>query len=157
MLILSVLLLVIGAVFLTVEFHIPGFGVCGITGLALIIASVVVTVLKVPFGPYIVIAELAGLGVFGYYMIRYLKKRQLYGKLILDETLNYERTDIGDLDSFVGKEGVTKTSLKPFGRVSFNGVDVDAWADGEYISEDVRVKVVGVENEKVYVKAINTN
>jgi membrane-bound ClpP family serine protease len=150
--VLPILLLAIGAALLCAEMFMPGFGVCGITGVVLIIISSVITVLTVPYGIFIVLGEVGLVGVTMTMAFNYIRKRQLYGKLILDETLNYEEKEIGDLDFFMGKEGVAKTALRPFGSVDFNGVAIEVCSDGTYIPEATKVRVVSVSNQKIVVK-----
>jgi len=157
MLQLAIVLLVLGVCLLIVELFMPGFGVFGIAGLISFAAAVALTVVSSPYGLLFAGIELAGLGLLAVAAIWYVRKKQLYGKLILDETLNKEEPEHGDLSSFMGKEGVTKTTLRPFGKVDFNGATVEVYADGQYISENIRVKVVDVTEHKITVRALQSN
>lgn len=152
MLYLSIALLTVGMVLLGIEIFIPGFGVFGILGLVLILASAVVTVLAVPFGAFILLGELALIALIFYAMYRYIRKHQLYGKLILTDTVNDEIPDIGGLELFTGREGTTKTALRPYGTAEFNGTSLEVCADGGYIDVNTRVKVKSVEGKKVIVQ-----
>lgn len=152
---LPVFLLLVGAVLLTVEIFIPGFGVFGILGIAMIVISSVVAIVTVPFGIFFVGFELAGLSVAGYHGYRYFRKHQLHSKIILNETLRFDEERQEDFSRFLGKEGVSLTSLRPFGMVDFNGMSVDAYADGEYIAEHTKVKVISADHQKVTVKQLN--
>lgn len=151
---LLLLLLLLGTILICVEMFIPGFGVCGISGLVLIALASIVTCFTIPLGPFIVLGELAILGVVVVVVFNYLKRKQLHGKIILDETLEYEKKDIGDLEYFIGKEGFTKTSLRPFGMADFNGITVEVCSDSVYIPEKTKIKVAEVSNRKIIVKQI---
>lgn len=153
----ALIFLIIGALCLLSEIFIPGFGFFGITGIISLIVSSVITVLFVPFGVFIVLAEILALGLILIIVLKYIKRHQLHGKIILDETLNDDKKEIAGLDYFIGKSGVTKTPLRPFGSADFNGNTVDVYSEGEYISEHESIKVVAVRENKIYVKKLNEN
>ena len=152
MLYLSIFLLILGAVLFIIEMFIPGFGIFGASGIICVVASSVITVMTMQFGYLIVIGELflVVLVFFGFF--RYIKSKQLYGKLILNETLNVEEREIADPEFFLNKVGITKTPLKPYGSVDFNGVAINVFSDGEYIQGNEKVKVVSVFENKIIVK-----
>lgn len=150
MITLCVFLLVLGIVFLVAEMFIPGFGVCGISGMVLMIISAVLAVMYVPYGWIFVSAEMVMLAIIMYVMFNFIKKRQMRG-LILDETLNEDIPQMGDLGFFMGKEGVAKTSLRPFGEVDFNGVSIEVSSGGAYVERGRRVKVTELQKNKIIV------
>lgn len=154
---LAITLLLIGIACLFIEVFVPGFGVFGISGIISIIVSSIITVIFIPFGIIIVVSEIIIIALLMIAILNYIKRHQLHGKIILDESLNYEKNEMGDLDYFVGKEGITKTPLKPFGNVDFNGVTIEAYSDGEYIQSHEKVKVINVHENKIYVKKLNSN
>ncbi|MCL2351594.1 MAG: hypothetical protein FWC55_03570 [Firmicutes bacterium] len=154
MLMVSIVILIIAAAFLLAEAHIPGFGFFGITGIVLLLVSTVITVVYVPFGIVVVLGEYAvlagGVAVF----VRWAKSRQMYGQFILRDTLNEDKSGFGDLDAFLGKEGVAKTSLRPVGVADFNGVSLEVTADCAYIQENTRIKVTEVSGRKLVVRGM---
>jgi membrane-bound ClpP family serine protease len=154
MIYVTLALLIIGAVFLVAEAFIPGFGFFGISGIVLIIVSSIMTIVGIKYGVFMVVGEVAALSLFMFILLQYVKKSQLYGKIILDETLNYEEKEIGGTDYFFGKEGITKTPLKPFGTVDFNGVSIEVYSDGSYIQEKKKVKVIDVTKNKIIVRQL---
>ena len=154
---LAVVLLVIAIILFAVEVFIPGFGVFGITGVILAVFSCVLTVLYVPFGAFIVLGEALFLGAAVYSLFQYITKKQLHGKLILEESLDYENQEIGDPESFMGKEGMALTALRPFGTVDFNGVTMEVTSIGPYINEGSRVKVTGATKQKITVQQVGRN
>lgn len=157
MIYLSLGLLFLGIALLVIEAFIPGFGVLGVSGIAAIIISSVIVVFTVPFGPFIVIGEIIVLAFAIYMLFKFLKKNQLYNKLILNETLNSEKKDIGNLEYYIGKEGVTKTSLRPFGTVDFDGVTVEVCSDSGYVEAQKSVVVTEISGQKIMVKLLNKN
>jgi membrane-bound serine protease (ClpP class) len=50
----------------------------------------------------------------------------------------------GKLMQLVGKAGITKTALRPAGKVVIDGQNYDACVDGGFIGEGEQVEVVGV-------------
>jgi membrane-bound serine protease (ClpP class) len=150
-------LLLLGIMCLIVEMFMPGFGVFGISGIVLMVISGVLAVIYVPYGWFIVAAEGALLTVMFIFMTCYIRRRQLHGRLIMNENLNEDMPPIGDLESLIGKEGVTVTVLRPFGAADFNGVRMEVSSCGPFIEKGVRITVSQVEKNKITVSAKNTN
>jgi len=154
MLIWAIVLLVVGIFILVVDVYIEGFGVLGVVALVLVTASLFLTVLFVPFGQFIVLGKLVLMVPGAFLFFRFLKTRQLDGRFILTETLAEDKIDVSGLEYFLGKEGITKTALRPQGKADFNGADVEVSSDSKYIPEGKRVKVVDVKGKKVLVALI---
>jgi membrane-bound ClpP family serine protease len=109
-------------------------------------------------GWLIVLGKIAFLVPTGFAVVHYLKRKQLTGKLILNETLAEDKADVVGLEYFVGKEGVTKTALRPFGTADFNGSSIEVCADtSKYIAVNKRVRVIDVKERKVFVVQADTN
>ncbi|MDR2183022.1 MAG: hypothetical protein LBE55_02500 [Clostridiales bacterium] len=154
MLIWAIVLLVVGLFLLVVDIYIEGFGVLGVVALAILAASLFITAAFVPMGGYIVLGKIALLVPGTFFFFRFLKSKQLDGRLILTETLAQDKVDVSGLEYFMGKEGITKTALRPQGMADFNGAGVEVSSDSKYISEGKRVKVVDVKGGKVFVTLI---
>ena len=148
---LCVTLLCVGLSLLTIEMFVPGFGVFGIMGLISVVASAFVAVLYVEYGWIIVVAEIVLLAVIIFIMFRFVKKRKLKNELFMRDTLNEDAPRIADPGIYGGKEGTTKTSLRPFGDVDFSGFTIEVTSDGEYLEKGVRVKATGVQAGKLVV------
>jgi membrane-bound serine protease (ClpP class) len=146
--------MVLAVILLLVEAALPGFGVFGIAGFILFIISAVATVYASPFGIFILIAELFIIAIVVKFIWKIIKKKQLHNGVILNDTLNIEKSEFGGLDYFMNKEGVVKIPLKPFGKVDFNGVFVEASSEGGYLDEGERVKVVSVSKNKIVVRRV---
>ena len=157
---LAMILLVIGLALLLVEVLTAGmdFGISGAIGFAALAASAVVVIVNFHFvGLIIVLCTLGFMIPSGLALMKWIKKKQFYGKLILSETLAEDKNDVAGLDFFVGKEGVTKTALRPHGDANFNGASVEVWSESSYIPVNARVKVVDVKDKKVIVKLAESN
>jgi membrane-bound ClpP family serine protease len=157
MLWIAVALLIAGCGLLVVEMFVPGFGVFGISGIVMLVISAVITAVVVPFGIFILLGEAVVVGMVIYSVAVYIQRKQLHGKLILDETLGEVQKDIGDLSYFLGKEGISKTTLRPFGMADFNGIAVEVCSDGDYVPENKQIKVIGVKKNTIIVKQLNAN
>jgi membrane-bound ClpP family serine protease len=135
----------------------PGFGICGIIGVALLAIGAVLTALFVPFGGIIVIFELLLVAVISLVCIKFLLKRQKASKLVLTDTLNLDKADIDDLSYLFGKTGVTTTALKPEGRAEFDGVTLDVSSTGLFVPPNKKVQVISVIGAKILVKEVSPN
>jgi membrane-bound serine protease (ClpP class) len=156
-LVFSIALLAIGLILLLIEALLPGFSIPGVTGVIAIICSFIITILYFPFmyGLFIVLCELVGVAAAAYAVFKILKRKQLINKFILEETLDYEKNDIGGLDYFLGKEGITKTALRPYGSADFNGFTADVCSDGNFILVNKKIKVVKIDDSKIIVKEVS--
>lgn len=151
----AIFIMILALILLLIEAALPGFGVFGVAGFVLFIVSAVGTVYASPFGIFILAAELALIAVAAKFIWKIIKKKQLHNAIILNDTLNIEKPEFGGLDYFMNKEGVVKIPLKPFGKVDFNGLSVEASSEGGYVAEGDRVKVISVSKNKIVVRRVN--
>ncbi|MCL2376077.1 MAG: hypothetical protein FWC76_01650 [Defluviitaleaceae bacterium] len=154
MLIWAIVLFIIGAFILLVDIYIEGFGVLGVIAILVIAASLFINVAFVPLGGFIVAGKIVVMVPGSIMFFRFLRSRQLDGKFILSETLAEDKVDVSGLEYFRGKEGITKTALRPQGMADFNGAGVEVCSDSKYIPEGKRIKVVDVRDRKVFVTLI---
>lgn len=61
-----------------------------------------------------------------------------------------ERTDL------LGSEGIVKNELRPAGTAVFDKEPIDVVSEGEYILKGARVKVIGVNGNRVVVRQLDT-
>lgn len=152
--IIIILLLIFGVCSLCMELTMCGFGVFGVAGITMLILAGAKTVAALPFGIYLLMLEIILIAAFMTYFFRYIKRKQLHGKLILDEHLSYESKDVAGLDYFLGKTGVTKIPLRPLGEADFNGNVLDVWSEGAYVNRGKKIQVVKVDGEKLIVREL---
>lgn len=151
---IAIILLSIGLLSLFVELFIPGFGVFGAVGLILLIASSILTIIYIPYGAIIVISELIIIFIIGYLLLEHVRRHGLYKKIILKDTLNEDSDNKEALSAFINKEGITKTPLKPCGKVIIDGTTLEAYSDGDFILPNNRIMAIRVSENKLYVKKI---
>ncbi len=59
------------------------------------------------------------------------------------------------LDLKVGDEGKTVSSLRPIGKASFEDKEIEVTSLGGFVDEKLPVKVIKIENNKIYVEPIS--
>lgn len=155
--ILSIILLILGYVSIVIEMLIPGFGIFGIAGVISIAISWGITIFTIPIGIFIVMAEIILSIICFVFIIKKMKKMQIYGKVILTDVIGNNKKTVANLEQMIGKEGTTKTDMKPFGKVEINGMTLDAYSESGYIKVLSKIKVVRVIENKMYVAYINKN
>lgn len=154
---LIVVLLIVGLFLIGVELIVPGFGIFGILGALSLLTSWAVTIFTFKLGIFIVALEIVILYFAFYFIWKYIRKRQLYSNLILFDTLKEDKRKIGNMEYFVNKEGICKTDLRPFGNVDFNGMIVEVLSDDGFVRKNSIVKATKFEDNKLYVKCVNSN
>jgi len=171
---LEVILFLAGVGFLVLEvFVLPGFGIFGIGGGALVLASLVLATQTfiLPRNTYqlhqfqisLTIVAGAGLGVvvLGAMLNRWLPRAPLLNRLMLAPPAGEEKEFIQHSESLVhfeelvGQQGVTTTQLTPSGKARFGDQLVDVIADGELIEPGTRITVVEIHGNRVMVEPID--
>ncbi|MCL1998032.1 MAG: hypothetical protein FWG65_04610 [Turicibacter sp.] len=150
MIALCIVLLVLGIVFLMLEMWLPGVEVFAAVGLIALLVSAVLAVLYVPGGWFIVAGQALVMVAFFANMYRFMKKKQLEGKLILTENLDVPQTK--DFSYLVGREGKTLTALRPSGEADFNGVRVEVTSYGPMIGENTKISVIETDLSRIVVR-----
>ncbi len=146
---------------------IPGFGLVGIAGVLLMLASVVITQL----GDYrlweadqiaAVVGRLAASMILAivasFVLLRSLPRFAAFNRLIL-------RTQTSAADGYVasstardaelrGKRGVALSYLRPAGIGLFDGQRLDVLADGEFIPAQTPIEIVEARGSRILVRAV---
>jgi membrane-bound serine protease (ClpP class) len=162
--VIEILMFVVGLGLLLLEiFVIPGFGITGISGIALILLSIFLSL--VGSDPFLdmhsvsmaiiqlSVALLVAL-ILTFLLARFLPKSNLFKKFILSEE---EKADAGytsrtNLNELLGAEGIALTTLRPAGTAEINGKRIDVVTDSEYIENGKPIIVTEVEGMRVVVK-----
>jgi membrane-bound serine protease (ClpP class) len=173
---LEIMLFLGGLVCLALElFVFPGFGVFGMSGILLVLVSVVMashtfiwptqeyeyrqmggTLLQVTVA---IAAVAVGAVVLG----RYFPSLPLFNRIVLKPEPIGEPTDPdakpaggGELSYLflMGETGRTTTALKPTGKARFGELLLDVTADGFFIEPNSLVEVVDVQGSKITVKRV---
>jgi membrane-bound serine protease (ClpP class) len=170
---LAILLFLLGVALLLVEiFVLPGFGVTGISGIALIVLSLVLVVIeRMPstsqeWGTLGSALTTVGIGLIAGMVIavsiaRYLPHIPYASRLVLappddqGETSTQEGTPEGrKAAALLGAIGVAATLLRPAGKAQFGEDFLDVVAEGDFVEAGSRVQVIEIEGNRIVVKEI---
>ncbi len=172
---LEILLFLVGLICLALElFVFPGFGIFGMSGILLVLLSVVMAshTFVVPTEEYqyrqlgqtllqlvlTIVAVIVGAVVFG----RYFPSLPLFNRMVLkpesaeEAAIDPGAKPVADADHplafLLGEIGRTTTVLRPSGKARFGDLLVDVAAAGAYIEPDSFVEVVEVRGARVLVR-----
>jgi len=168
---LAILLFLLGLVLLGIEiFIIPGFGVCGLSGIILVIGSLALVLHgHLPQTGSDWLGMLKSAGPLGLYLLgsvllavllaRYLPNIPFANRLMLKPQTEAEGLDAQDpvqsaYAALLGAIGVAATPLRPAGKVQFGEQFVDVLAEGSYVLPGTRVQVIEIEGNRIVVKQV---
>ncbi len=166
---LELILFVLGLVLLILEiFVIPGFGVAGISGIALIVGSLVLSMqgFVLPdfewqrdlFRRNILVVSLSTVSsiiIFG--ILAYsLPQMKLFNRLTLSAAQSAEEgftvQTKEEESKFLGKRGVTITKLRPVGKAEFDGEPLYVETEGEFVESGQQVEIIEVSGNRMIVR-----
>ncbi|MCA9136920.1 MAG: hypothetical protein KDB00_09175 [Planctomycetales bacterium] len=165
---LELVLLILGLACIALEvLVIPGFGVFGIGGLIMTIASIVLMsqTFVIPHNSYQLAVITRGiwaalgslLGLFGGFVLM----RQFFPHLPLFRHLIMEAPDVeaidqaeklADFSALLHQTGITTTPLRPSGKARFGDQIVQVVSDGSMVEKGAPVTVVEVKGAKIVVE-----
>lgn len=145
-----------GLALLVVEVFVPGFGIPGISGIVLLIISTVL--LWVHAGPLAALGLLVVIVALVAILLSITLKSAANGRLSKSPIIlrDEERPEAGyvansDMSIFIGREGETRTVLRPSGIADFDGVRLNVVSDGMFIKQGVKVRIDRVEGSRIVV------
>lgn len=144
---------------LVLEMFMPGFGVPGVSGIVLLLAGAVLVGIKhgllAAIGLIVIIVALVAI-MLSVALKSAADGRLSKSKLILHESESSREGFLssGDMSVFLGREGETRTALRPSGIAEFDGVRLNVVSDGVFIAQGVRVKIVRVDGNRILVHTI---
>jgi len=167
----EILAFMVGFLLLALEiFVIPGFGIFGVTGLIMVLGSMVLVMVNNDVFDFtfvnesdlfIAITTTLG-GVVGAIMLLFfggirITQTKMFSKIAL---LTVQKTDEGYTSKYlkeemIGKKGLAYTVLRPSGRVMIEGQLYDAFTRGGYVKKDDEIIVIGDEGTSLKVKPLN--
>ncbi|MFN0047941.1 MAG: NfeD family protein, partial [Cytophagales bacterium] len=151
----------VGFILLGLEiFVIPGFGVVGIAGIVCLFGSLILIMLnnKSLDFDYVSNRQLFNalwpvlVGFISSFVLiivgsKALMQSKYFKKISLTGTDIKPMTIVAGVDnSLVGQMGITKTVLKPFGKIAIDGVVYEASSDSSFIDAGVEIKVTALVN-----------
>ncbi len=170
---LEVLLFFVGLCFILLEiFVLPGFGVFGLGGAAMVIASVVLASLTFirphsesdveELARSVGMVAIAGVGVMALTIIsrRYLPQAPLFRRMVLapdapeEQALLDHREALADFSGLLGTRGVAYTDLRPAGKAEIDHELIDVIAESEPLDRGTPLVVVEARANRVVVKRI---
>lgn len=151
---------VAGIALMVIEAFVPGFGLPGISGIALEVIAVVLMWTNhgpvAALGLTVIILALIALAIS--VSLRSATKGKLSkSKLILQQRESNEEGYRAqeDMQVFLGREGVTTTVLRPIGMATFDGVKLNVVSEGEFVPAQTQVRIVRVEGSRIVVRVIS--
>ncbi|HEY7751206.1 MAG TPA: NfeD family protein [Ignavibacteriaceae bacterium] len=166
--VIEILMFIIGVGLLIFEvFVTPGFGIAGISGILLIVASIFFSMLgSDPFFDFedvsmaiiqLALAIVAAL-ILIFILARFLPKTNIFKKFILsvEEKTTEGFTSHEITKELIGAKGIALTTLRPAGTAEINGKRVDVVTDSEYIENGKPIEVIKVEGLKVLVRELKS-
>lgn len=168
---LAVMLFLLGLVLLGVEiFILPGFGFCGLSGVALLLTSLALVTLErwpetsrdwMDLGATLSLfaMSLAAAIIAAFIAASFLPSIPYANRLVLqppgeeEGVVDVPGTALID-PALLGAIGVAATTLRPSGKAQFGDEFLDVIAEGDYVSPGSRVQVVEIEGNRVVVKEV---
>ncbi len=170
---LELLLFLAGVVLLLVEiFIIPGFGVTGISGIVLILFSLVLARQDFVIPEfvwqwdlfkknllYVSLSLVGALALIGVLMVS-LPHSRLFSRLVLNpENKNQKPVSVGPLPvnieiSSIGETAIALTDLRPVGKAEFKDIVQIVQTDGEYIEKGSKIVVIRKEGLRLVVRRV---
>ena len=152
----EVLLMLVGVGLLVFEMYLPGFGIPGILGGILVVTGFVLLGPTLSQGLLLFVILAAILCVaLSICLYSASKGRLNNSRLVLnDVAVPADAADNNDLNYFIGKEGISRTVLRPSGIGEFDGVKLNVVSEGEFIGNGERIRVLSVEGNRILVQKI---
>ncbi|MBS0205821.1 MAG: hypothetical protein JSS49_23205 [Planctomycetes bacterium] len=173
---LEVVLFVLGAGCLALEFFvIPGFGVFGVSGILLVLASLVLACQAWSFDLATNLEEIVVqtgwvslafvmVGVIGIAAARYLPQLPMFENLILSPSATTEpqlrlETGMSEMSlleaMLIGEHGVAVTMLRPAGKARLNNRVIDVVSEGPFVAPEATIEVIAIRGNKVVVRELS--
>lgn len=166
----EIVLFFIGLVLLILEiFVIPGVGVAGITGIILLISSLVLALVKNDYFNFdavgngslnlalkIVSISFISTIVLAIVLSRFMVSRNFFERIAHTQTLADSKLVNSMLhrESVLNMKGIAITDLKPQGKIEINGILYNAVSSGEFIDAQSIIEVYKENSMMVWVKKI---
>jgi len=149
------LCLLMGMGLIMVEVFLPGFGLPGISGIALVGVGVVIA--GVNYGAVtavgVLLVLIAVLAVLISCVFRHVANGGGNSKLFLRETQELHVSE--DMQVLVGKDGVAKSMLRPAGIGDFDGVRLNVVTEGGFVETGMPIRIVSVDGNRIVVRSVN--
>ncbi len=153
---IAIALAVAGLVLLIMEiFVIPGFGICGVLGIASIIGAVICVAPSFSVAMLQLAIALAVAALLVAISLKCGRTRRVWSRLILKDATSTAGGYVSPpptINHLVGKTGVALTDLRPSGAALIEGKRTDVLTEGSFVKRGTAVKVIRVEGSGVVVE-----
>lgn len=137
---------------------IPGFGVCGISGIILLIGGLALAYCKLSMNMAVIatVVAVAGVMLLIAFVIWVFPHTGMGRRFVLSETAPVadENEDRNCLNRFLGAEGVATSYLRPSGIAKIADERVDVITEGDFVEKGTKIKVIKVTANRVIVAPI---
>ncbi len=152
---IAVALAVAGLVLLILEiFVVPGFGACGILGIASIVGAVICVAPSMMAAMLQIGLALLVTLLLIFISLKFGRTRRVWNRLILQDSTStesgYVSPPIG-INDLLGECGMALTDLRPSGAALLNGKRTDVLTEGSFVLRGTKVRVIKVEGSSVIV------
>lgn len=167
----EIIIFIVGVILIALEvFVIPGFGVAGITGIVLVVAGLALGMVDIkgfelgsfPFRELTVSLFIVIIATFisltlSFWISRKLFTTTTFGHLALATTQESSEGYTSALESYtrmIGLEGISKTVLRPSGKILIDEETYDATAESGFIEKGEPIKVTRYINSQLFVRKL---
>ncbi len=173
----EILLFIGGLILIMLEiFVIPGFGVAGISGIVLVLAAFILTMVfnigfKFEFNPSLDAATQIGKSTAivvlstaaGFFLSIWLGKKLImaetpFGTMALNTRMDTDKGFVAQdmsMQHYVGKTGTAATFMRPAGKINIDGEIIEAESDHGLIDKGEPIIVTKFENAQLVVKKLS--
>lgn len=151
---MTILTFIMGITLLALEIFIPSFGIIGIVGIALTGYSVIDSFENSTTGILILVVSAIAIILTVTIYVKLGFSRDLFDRLILTNTNSRNRGYNSKVDhsKLVGMTGISKTILRPTGRIAIGENVYDAKSMSDFIAKDTEIEVVAIKDGHIIVK-----
>lgn len=149
----GIVLLIAGFVLIGIEMVVPGFGAPGICGIVALVAGICLTADTIEEGILITVVVIVALGILMAVILGLLSRKKFHSPIVLDEDLKAGAPiSASDLDYLLKKEGTASTDLKPAGKGDFEGIELDIFSEGPYITKGSPIVISRINGNRLMVR-----
>ena len=148
--------LLMGMGLIVLEVFLPGFGLPGISGIALVGVGTVLAAHH--FGMLTAVGILLVIIAILAVLISWMLRSAARGNISKSKLFLNQKDDLNDrqqdMQVLVGKCGRTTSVLRPSGIGDFDGVRLNVVTEGEYLENGTAIRIVRVDGGRIVVKQI---
>lgn len=152
----SLIVFITGLILLIVEAIVPGFGLPGISGIILVIFGVTLAMGSVGSALMSISVAVIITAIITILLVKHGKRIPHLDKIILETKHGQEKEYKSSFpyESYLEREGVSISELRPSGVIEIDGQRLNALSEGTFIPKEVNIKVIKVEGTKIIVRRV---